>query len=528
MTSKLMTAERAVSLIKDGDTIAVEGAGRLLLPEAILSALEVRFLKTDKPRGLTVIHPTGLGDDKDAGMNHFGHEGLVRRVIGGAWGDAPKMGKLAVGNKLEAYCFPQGVICQMIEASAAKKPRVISHVGLGTFVDPRQQGGKLNKAAKDELVEIIKIDDEEYLYYRVLPINIAILRGTTADELGNISMEEEPIILLSLTMAQAAKNAGGLVLVEVKRIARGGSLNPQLVRIPGINVDAVVVNTEASQVLGEETYNPAYSGWLKAPVSTYEKIDLDERMVVARRAAMELFPNAVINIGFGIADGIPIVAAQEGIADEITLTVEQGSIGGLPSRGRALAAQLNPQAIISQIDQFNFYQGGGLDLAFLSFAQIDKGGNVNVSKFGSRIIGSGGFIDISQNAKHMVFCGTFAGPGNFRIENDKPLITGKGKYSKFVENVEHITFNGKRAAASGQDVLYVTERAVFGLTADGLILREIAPGIDLQRDILECMDFRPIIARDMKTMDEKIYKPVMLNIREMWRKESELKHPRGM
>ncbi len=516
MKSKWLSPDEAAALIKDGDVVAVEGAGRMLLPEAILTALERRFLETGSPRGLTVIHPTGLGDDRDAGMNHFGHEGLVRRVIGGAWGDAPKMGRLAAENKLEAYCFPQGIICQMVEASAARKPRVISHVGLGTFVDPRQQGGKLNDCATEDLVELVEYDGQEYLSFRVPRIDVAILRATTADDVGNLSMEEEPIFLLPLTMAHAASASGGTVLAEVRHRALPGSLNPQLVRVPGINVDVMVQNEDAWQIHDVERYNPAYSGWLKAPTPSPSTDDLDERLVVCRRAALELFEGAVINIGFGLSDAIPLVAAQEGVANDVCLTVEQGTIGGIPSRGRALAAQLNPQAIIGQIEQFNFYQGGGLDLAFLSFAQIDTHGNVNVSKFGDRVIGSGGFIDISQNTKRMIFCGTFAGPGTTEICDGRAAAQSDGRYAKFVPTVEHITFNAERAAKAGQPVLYITERAVFRLEDGGLTLIEYAPGLDPERDVLRLMKFAPRVSPDLQVMDPRIFANQPLELRHRW------------
>ena len=397
--SKVLTAAAAAALIKDGSVVGIEGAGRLLLSEAISSAVERRFLADGHPHGITLMQPCGFGDDGDAGASHFAHEGLVRRVISPGWGDSPRMANLALANKVQAYCFPQGVVCQMVWAAASRKPRLVSHVGLDTFVDPRQSGGRLNAVTTEELVERVEIDGADWLSFKVVPIDVAIIRGTTADEFGNLSMEHEPAILEPLTLAQAAHANGGLVLAEVKRVVRRGSLNPQLVRVPGILIDAIVVNPDAWQIHGVERYNPAVCGEIRAPRDRAPAVSLDERMLVARRAAMELRPGAVINIGFGISDGVPVVAAQEGLLDDITITIEQGTIGGLPMRGRAVAAQTNVEAIVDQISQFNFYQGGGLDLAFLSFAEVDAAGNVNVSKFGSRLPGCGGFIDISQNAK---------------------------------------------------------------------------------------------------------------------------------
>jgi len=525
--SKVLSAEQAALLIRDGSTLAVEGAGRLLLSEAICGAVERRFLATGKPSGLTLIQPCGFGDDENAGASHFAHVGLVRRVISPGWGDSPKMAGLALDNQVEAYCFPQGVVGQMIWASACKKPRVISHVGLGTFVDPRLDGGKLNAVTRDDLVEILELDGTEWLAFRVLPIDVAIIRGTTADEFGNISMEQEPAFLEPLALAQAAHNAGGLVLAEVKRLVRRGSLHPQMVKVPGILVDGLVVNPEAWQIHGEERYNPAYSGETKAPDVALAPGELSQRMVVARRAAMELAPGAVINIGFGIADGVPVVATQEAVGGEVTFTVEQGTIGGIPMRGRALAAQINPEAIIDQLSQFSFYQGGGLDLAFLSFAQVDQQGNVNVSKFGTKLPGCGGFIDISQNAKRVVFCGLFSKANTVRVEDGAVRVVSRGATSKFPARVEHVTFNGDRARQRGQPVLYVTERAVFRLAEPGVEVLEIAPGCDLERDVLAEMGFKPKISPALRQMCPSVFRPGLLGLRRTWSAPS-ADRPSGM
>ncbi|HEY7140798.1 MAG TPA: CoA-transferase [Methylomirabilota bacterium] len=514
--SKILAAAEAAALIKDGSVVGVEGAGRLLLSEAISSAVERRFLESGRPRGIILVQPCGFGDDGDAGASHFAHEGLVKRVISPGWGDSPRMAGLALANKVEAYCFPQGVVCQMVWAAASRKPRVVSHVGLDTFVDPRQTGGRLNAVTTEELVERVELDGTDWLSFRVVPIDVAIIRGTTADEFGNMSMEQEPAILEPLALAQAARANGGLVLAEVKRVVPRGSLNPQLVRVPGILVDGIVVNPDAWQIHGLERHNPAVSGEMRVPRGRPSAVSLDERMLVARRAAMELRPGAVINIGFGISDGVPVVAAQEGLLDDITITIEQGTIGGLPMRGRALAAQTNVEAIVDQISQFNFYQGGGLDLAFLSFAEADAAGNVNVSKFGSRLPGCGGFIDISQNAKRVVFCGLFGKAGDVRIVDGRIHVVERGRVTKFRGAVEHVTFSGARARAVGKPVLYVTERAVFGLGPRGVELREIAPGCDLEKDVLAGMEFRPAIASDLRTMEARVFEPRRLGLRERW------------
>ena len=517
---KIVTAEAAAELVRDGATVGVEGAGRLLLAEAVMSAIERRFLATGHPRGLTLLQPCGFGDDGDAGASHFAHEGLVRRVVSPGYGDSPRMAALALANKVEAYCFPQGVVCQMVWAAASRKPRILSHVGLDTFVDPSQGGGRLNDVTTAPMVERVEIDGSDWLSFTVVPIDVAIIRGTTADEFGNMSMEHEPAILEPLTLAQAARANGGLVIAEVKRVARRGSLSPQLVRVPGILVDAVVVNPDAWQIHGVERYNPTVSGELRAPRGQAAPVTVDERMLVARRAAMALRPGAVINIGFGISDGVPVVAAQEGLLDDLTITIEQGTIGGLPMRGRALAAQTNVEAIVDQISQFNFYQGGGLDLAFLSFAEVDAAGNVNVSKFGSRLPGCGGFIDISQNAKSVVFCGLFGKAGDTRIENGRVQVVGRGRVAKFKNRVEHVTFSGARAAAIGKPVRYVTERAVFGLGPRGVEVLELAPGCDLEKDVLAEMEFRPAIAADLRPMDPAIFAPGPLGLRARWEAEA--------
>jgi propionate CoA-transferase len=514
--SKLMNPAQAAALIQDGRTVVVEGAGRLLLSEAILSALERRFLETGKPEGLTLIQACGFGNDGEAGASHFAHAGLVKRVISPGWGDSPRMAQLALANQVEAYCFPQGAVGQMIWASACKNPRVISHVGLGTFVDPRQGGGKMNAVTHEDLVEVIELDGAEWLSFRVPPIDVAIIRGTTADEFGNISMEHEPAILEPLTMAQAAHASGGLVLAEVKRLVRRGSLHPQAVKVPGILVDGVVVNPEAWQIYGEERYNPVFSGETKAPRTPPPAIEISGRMVVARRAAMELFPGAVINIGFGISDGVPVVATQEGLVEDLTFTVEQGTIGGTPQRGRAVAAQVNLEAIIDQLSQFTLYQGGGLDLAFLSFAQVDQEGNVNVSKFGDKLAGCGGFIDISENAKRVVFSAFFSQASAVRVENGAVQVVSRGSFTKFPKRVEQVTFNGPRALRRGQPVIYVTERAVFGLGPRGVEVLEIAPGCDLERDVLAGMAFRPAISASLRTMPPEVFRPTTLGIRQRW------------
>lgn len=378
---------------------------------------------------------------------------------------------------------------------------------MGTFVDPREESGRMNEVSHEDLVELITLNGKEWLFYKGFSsVDVAIIRGTTADETGNLSTEQESNLLQILTMAQAASNSGGLVFAQAKRAAANRTLDPRLVRVPGMLVDAVVIDEEQRQIEGRDKYNPAYCGEVKVPTSMAEPSCLDERTVVARRAAMELEAGAVVNLGVGMSDGIPDIAVQKGIINELTMTVEQGTTGGIPGRGLELSCQTNPQAIISESDQFIFYNGGGLDLAFLSFAQIDEEGNVNVSKFGQRVFGPGGFIDITQGAKKVVFCGSFAGSGCVRIEEGKIRVAKGAKYTKFKKKVEQISFSASFARRRGQQVLYVTERTVFGLEDNGIALRQIAPGVNLENDILSPMEFRPAISPDIGLMDREIFR----------------------
>jgi propionate CoA-transferase len=503
---KVVTAAEAVRLIRDGDAVVVEGFVGQGFAEELTLALEERFLQTGTPRDLTLVFTVAQGNRQGRGLDRLCYEGLLKRAVGGHWGLSPELGKMALGNKIEAHNLPQGTISQLFRDTAAGKPGLLTRVGLGTFVDPRHGGGKINERTTGDRVELITLDGEEYLFYKSLQLDAAFLRGTTADPEGNITMEREALTLEALAVATAVHNADGLVIVQVERVSETGSLSPREVKIPGVLVDCVVVSQPEHhwQTFGT-AYSPALSGELRRVRSTVGALELTVRKVIARRSAMELRPNSVVNLGIGMPEGVANVAAEEHILDLLTLTAEPGAMGGMPTGGLDFGSAVNAHAILDQPSQFDFYDGGGLDAAFLGMAQADRLGNVNVSRFGSKLAGSGGFINISQNAKRVVFLGTFVAPSRCQVQDGRLVVADGVAAPKFLADVEQRTFSGEYAAATGQPVLYVTERCVFQLTPDGLELIEIAPGVDLEKDVLAHVGFEPIIRGEPKLMDARIF-----------------------
>jgi len=476
------TASKAVSAIPDGATVAVGGFVGAGHPEMLTAALEQRFLETGRPRGLTLLYCAGQGDRAARGLNHLAHPGLLKRVIGGHWNLAPKLGELALNNEIEAYNLPQGVLCALMRETAARRPGLITQVGLGTFMEPEQGGGRLNERTTEPLVERVTLDGRDWLRYKPVPVHAGLIRATYADTLGNLDMESEALIGEVLPIAQAAKNHGGIVIAQIE-----GMLDrlpdPKSVRVPGILVDYIVASggINHDQTFAEE-FNEEFV--VSGGAFSLPPIPESDRKRIAARALREIRPGEIVNLGIGLPEGVAAVAAETGRLGEFTLTVESGPIGGVPASGLNFGCSHFPEAVIDQPAQFDFYDGGGLDIAVLGAVEVDAQGSVNVASMGGRFAGVGGFMNIAHSARRLVFCSTF-------LAKQQP---------KFVEKIRHVCFHGPSALARGQQVLYVTERAVFELTPQGLRLIETAPGVDVGNDILARMQFRPAIAENLATL----------------------------
>ncbi|MBO0457025.1 acyl CoA:acetate/3-ketoacid CoA transferase [Enterococcus hulanensis] len=505
---KIITKEEAALLVKDNDTIAVSGFELACANEEVALALEERFIKTGSPQQLTVIHSSCWGNRQEKGMSHLSHKGLLKRWIGGiVKASSPQLSEMIQNNECEAYNFPQGVLAQLYREIAAKRPGLITKIGLETYIDPRQEGGKMNEATTEELVRIIDLLDEEWMFYPSLPLQIGLIRGTVADENGNVTLTKEGLHMEVLPIAQAVHNSGGKVIVQVERVVKNGTLHPKDVKVPGILVDYVVVSEPENHFqTGTTLFEPSFSGDIKLPLESVPKLLLDNRKVIARRAAMELKKGTVLNLGVGIPVNVSTVAAEENIDNQIILTTEAGTIGGIPAGLKDFGHAYNSEMIIDHHEQFDFYDGGGLDLSVLGLAEVDQFGNVNVSKLGNQVIGCGGFINISQTAKKLIFAGAFTAGGlKTEVADGRLTIIQEGKYKKFVESVTQITFNGSYSAKTNQEVLFVTERAVFTLENGKLILIEIAPGVDLKEHIIDQIEFDVCVSDELKEMPSELF-----------------------
>lgn len=520
LKANFITAEEAAGWLQDGMTVCTIGMTLVSASEAVLREIEKRFLETGHPANLTLLHSCGQSDRKD-GIQHFAHEGLVKRIIGSHWGLQPRWMQMISDNKVEAYCLPQGQIAQLYRSMACGLPGKMSKVGLGTFVDPRYEGGKMNDRTKPlpDIVEIMEYHGEEYMFYHEIPIDVCVIRGTECDEMGNLTTEEEAMKLEVLPAVMAAKRYGGKVIAQVKRVVQTGTLNPKRVTVPGVFIDGIVV-CEHPETDHRQTsswfFDPSYCGMARVPQNAIEPLPMSVRKFIGRRAIEEVYAECVVNLGTGIPnDVIGSISNEEGINDDIMITVESGIYGGVQAGGIDFGIGQNLYAMIGHHEQMDYYNGAGVDVTFMGFGELDGEGNVNATKMGTRCTGCGGFIDITQNAKKVVFCGTFTASGcEFKFNDQKLTIVKEGKIRKMVAKVAQYSFNGRLSREKGQEVYIVTERAVFQLVPEGVMLREIAPGIDLQSQVLDLMDFTPIISDDLKKMDTFLFSEGPMGIKE--------------
>ena len=508
--SKIVSMDAALDLIQDNAVIGSSGFVMAGTAESVFKALGERYARTGHPKNLTGVFCASQGDGAGLGYDHLAQDGMLGKIIGGHFGLTPKLGKYMADNKCLAYNFPLGVMAALFRDAIQQRPGELTKVGLKTFVDPRLEGGRINSATTEDLVKVVEFEGEEWLWYPTPKFDIAILRGTAADEDGNITIEHEPVSLELRTIAMAVKACGGKVIFQVTHAVRSGSLTADRIEIPGTFVDAVVISPnpmDEHRQVKTCFYDPSMSGHINVPVDSIPPLPLDVRKVLARRAAMELQPHSVINLGIGVPEGVAVVAAEEGFGDQLTMTTESGVMGGIPCGGGSFGAGQNAMGILDMRTMFDFYDGGGLDLTVLGLAEVNAKGDINVGRFGPKTPGCGGFINISQNTGKVVFCGSFTSGGlELEIGGGRLRIVKEGRNRKFVERVQQVTYSGEYGASIDQDVLYVTERAVFRLTREGIVLTEIAPGVDLQKDVLDQMGFQPIISEDLKLMDSRIFR----------------------
>lgn len=523
-----ITAKEAADLIPNRSTLCTVGMTLVSASESILKAVEQKYLEKGEPNHLTLFHTCGQSDRRD-GIAHLAHEGLLDRLIGGHWGLCPPLMDMICKNQVEAYNLPQGQMANMFHSMALREPGKLSKIGLGTFVDPRVEGGKMNDRTRDkeDIVAVVTVDGEEYMQYKEVPIDTVIIRGTCADEAGNISTEEEAMVLEVLPAVMATKRFGGKVICQVKRVVKKGSLDPKRVTVPGVLVDAVVVCDDPIQDHRQTSswyYDPSYSGQALAPEQRTSSVPFSVRKAIGRRAVMQLKKNAVINVGTGIPnDVIGPILAEEAVQDDITITVESGIYGGVPAGGIDFGISRNAQALIPHDRQFEYYTGTGIDFTFMGAGEMDRYGNVNATRMGPVAAGAGGFIDITSTAKNVVFCSTFTG-GGIKVELDENgfHLVQEGRFKKLVKKVQQISYNGKLAVERGQNMYYVTERAVFQLTKDGPMLIEIAKGADLQKDILDNMEFQPLIAENLAETPVFLYRPDAFGLKKILEANGEL------
>ena len=520
---QVITAEQAAALIPNDSIVVISSSSGLHCPDAVLKAIGEHFAETGEPKNITTLHPIASGDVYGiAGVDHLAQKGLLKRTIAGSYPSgpssmpSPKIWQMINNNEIEAYNFPSGTLFHMLREAAAKRPGVLTQVGSDTFVDPRRNGGRMNSITPPDIVRIVEFDGEEWLYFKAIQPNIAIIRGTTADEFGNISMEHEGAFLGAYDCALAVHNNRGVVIAQVKRLTTAGAQHPQMVRVPGILVDYIVVALDQMQTT-QTPYDPAISGEVRRPLSEFKPLPFNTDKVIARRAAMTLRKDEAVNLGFGISALVPEILLEEGLHGDVTWVIEQGAVGGLPLTGFPFGCAVNAQAIVPSPDQFTYFHGAGSDRSLLSFMQVDADGNVNVSRLAARphvTAGAGGFIDITANGRNLVFSGYFTAGGlELAIENGALRIVKEGKTRKFTREVEHVTFSGRRAHANNQNVMYVTERCVITLGPDGLTVIEIAPGVDLQRDVLGQADIELRVSPNLKLMDARLLKPEKMGLK---------------